>query len=100
MSEGDHNFMEKIKRDSFKIKRESHPVSQQAKDDLKQYNAVKKKILDSMGNEELTIPQIADKIKMSKAETLYYVMSLLKFGLIQVLRIDDMDEFYIYKVMK
>jgi predicted transcriptional regulator len=92
--------MEEKKRETFKIKRETHPVSQQAKDNLKYFNSLKKKILESMGEEELSIPQIAERIEMSRAETLYYVMTLLKFGLIQVLRIDDMDEYYIYRVKK
>jgi len=92
--------MEEKKRETFKIKREAHQVSQQAKDNLKIYNSIKKKILESMGDEELTIPQIADKVKMKKDETLYYVMTLLKFGSIQVLGIDDMDEYYIYKVKR
>ncbi len=92
--------MEEKKGETFKIKRETHPVSQQAKDNLKTFNSVKKKILESLGEEGLTVPQIADKIQLGRAETLYYVMSLLKFGWIQVLGIDDRDEYYIYQVKK
>jgi predicted transcriptional regulator len=92
--------MEEKKRETFKIRRGTHPVSQQAKDNLKHFNSVKKRILDAMGEEEISVPQIAERIGMDRAETLYYVMTLLKFGLIQVLRIDDMDEYYIYKVKR
>jgi hypothetical protein len=92
--------MKEQKRETFKIKRETYPVSQQAKDNLKNFNSIKKKILESMGDEALSIPQISDRIQMSRSETLYYVMSLLKFGQIQVLGIDDKDEFYLYKVKK
>ena len=92
--------MEAKNRETFKIKRESHPVSQQVRDQLKSYNAVKKSILEAIGDDELTVPQIAEKIKMNSADTLYYVMSLLKFNVLQVAGIDDMDEFYFYKIKK
>jgi hypothetical protein len=92
--------MEEKKRETCRIRRERRPATQQAKDNLKAFTAIKKKVLESMGDEELTIPQIAEKIKMSEAETLYYVMTLLKFGSIRALRIDDRDEFYIYQAKK
>lgn len=87
-------------RDTFRIKRETHTVSQKTKENLKNFNIVKKKILDALGDEELTVPQVADKIAMSRSETLYYMMSLLKFNIIQTVGLDDMDEFYIYKIKK
>jgi len=90
--------MEEKKRDTFRIKRETHSISQKVKDQLKTYNAVKKSIIAAMGNEELNIPQIAEKINMNTADTMYYVMSLLKFNIIQTVRLDDKDEFYFYKI--
>jgi len=92
--------MEKKKPDTYKIKRQTYQVPDKLKDELKVFNSIKKKILDAMGEEEITIPQISERIQMSKSETLYYVMSLLKFGMIQVIGIDDMDEYYIYKKKK
>ena len=92
--------MEEKKRDTFKIKRESHVVSPQAKERQKTYNTIKKKIIEAMGDEEMSVPQIAEKINMNKTETLYYVMSLLKFNVIQTVRLDDMDEFYLYKIKR
>jgi len=91
-------IMEEKKRDTFRIKRETHSISQKVKDQLKTYNAVKKSIIAAMGNEELNIPQIAEKINMNTADTMYYVMSLLKFNIIQTVRLDDKDEFYFYKI--
>lgn len=85
------------KKETFRIKRESHQVPQKAKDNLKNFNSVKKRILEAMGDGEYNVPQIAEKINLSHSETLYYMMSLLKFNLIQTVGIDDMDEFYIYK---
>ncbi len=89
--------MEVKKTETFKIKRETHQVSQAAKDNLKSFNSIKKKILEAFGNEELNVPQVASKIAMSKDETNYYVMTLLKFNMLQVVGIDDNDEFYTYK---
>ncbi len=92
--------MEEKKANTYKIKRETNPVSQKAKDNLKHFNALKKSILEAIGEEEVSVKQVAEKIKMSNDETLYYMMSLLKFGFIQVVGIDDMDEYYIYKIKK
>ena len=92
--------MEEKKSNTYKLKRESHQVSQQAKDNLKIYSAMKKKIMEAFGDEELTIPQLAEKTGLSRNETLYYAMSLLKFGILENVRLDDMDEFYLYKIRK
>lgn len=88
------------KRDTIKIKRETYKVTQEAKDKLKAYNSIKKKIIEAMGDDEISVPMIAEKLKMNKSEILYYVMSLLKFGMIEVIGIDDMDEYYLYKIKK
>lgn len=92
--------MGEVKRDTCRIRREANPVSQQAKDNLKRFTAVKKKILESLLTEGFTVPQIAEKIQMDRSETLYYVMTLLKFGWVQVLGVDDKDEYYIYQEKK
>jgi hypothetical protein len=92
--------MEDKKQDTFRIKRETHKVSQQVKDNLKAYNKIKKLVIGAIGDEELNIPQISEKINMSKPDTLYYVMTLLKFGIVQTVGIDDMDEYYFYKLKK
>jgi predicted transcriptional regulator len=92
--------MEEKKSQTFRIKRETFKVSQEVKDKLKTYNSAKKKIIAAMGEEELNIPQISEKIEMSKADTLYYLMTLLKFGMVEVVGMDDMDEYYIYKLKK
>ncbi len=89
--------MELKKTETFKKKRETHEVSQKAKNNLKEYNSIKKKVLEAFGSEELNVPQVAEKIGMSKDETNYYVMTMLKFNMLQVVCMDDNDEFFIYK---
>jgi len=90
--------MEDRTGNTFKIRRETHQVSQRVRDNLKSFNAIKKRIIEAFGNEELTIPQLAEKTGLNREDTTYYTMSLLKFGLIQTVRLDDADEFYFYKI--
>ena len=92
--------MEDKKRETFKIKRETHQVSQEVKDNLKAYNKIKKQIVEAIGEEELTIHQIAEKLSMSKQNTLYNLIFLFKFCIVQTAGIDDMDEYYFYKLKK
>ena len=49
---------------------------------------------------ELTVAQISEKTGMSRPDTLYHVMSLVKFGIVKVGEIDDMDEYFTYKLNK
>ena len=35
---------------------------------------------------------------MVKPEVVYYLMSLLKYGFVETVGLDDMDEYYIYKL--
>lgn len=85
-------------KETYKIKRQNHTVSQKSKEQLKAYNLKKKKIIDNLTGKKLTIPELAKLCGYSEKETLYLVMSLLKFGDIQVSGIDDMDEYYYYKI--
>ncbi len=55
--------MEEKKTNTYKIKRETNPVSQKAKDNLKHFNALKKSILEAIGEEEVSVKQVAEKIK-------------------------------------
>jgi hypothetical protein len=64
----------------------------------KKFNSFKKAIKEALKNEPRTIPQIAADINMPVHETTYYLMAMLKFGDIVVDSIDDMDEYYFYKL--
>jgi len=73
---------------------------EQAKENLKAYNAVKKQMLDALVDGELTVKQMSEKLQMPTADVVYYLMSLVKFGLVKTGEIDDMDEYYTYKLNK
>jgi len=92
--------METIKGNTFKAKRETCQVPQAVKDNLKAYNSIRRKIVEAFGNEEMTIPQLAEKTGISKEDAVYFTMSLLKFGQLETVRLDDMDEYYFYKIRK
>jgi predicted transcriptional regulator len=75
-------------------------VPEQAKENLKEFNRIKRLILDALTEEELTIKQLTVKLNMPSDEVVYYVMSLVKSGFVKTGDIDDMDEYYTYKLNK
>lgn len=85
---------------TVKILRETRKVSDEVKDNLKQFNKDKKSILTMLENGEKTIAQLSKETNMPKEKTMFLVMSLLKFGFISIGSVDDMDEYYTYKLKK
>lgn len=75
-------------------------IPEHAKENLKEFNAIKKRILEALADEDLTVKQLSDKTGMPTHETMYYLMSLVKFGFVKTGEIDDMDEYYTYKLNK
>ena len=72
----------------------------QAKDNLKSFNDVKRKILEALKEEDLTVKQLTEKLEMPSHEVVYYLMSLVKYGIVKTGEVDDMDEYYTYKLNK
>ncbi len=83
---------------TVKILRETHKVSEEVKENLKQFNKDKKQILEALKEGEKTIAQLSKDTGMTKAKTLYIAMSLAKYGFIREGSVDDMDEYYTYKL--
>jgi predicted transcriptional regulator len=92
--------MEIEKGKTFKYLREKRGASDAAKENLKSFNKTRKAILDALQGEELTIEQLAQKISMPRHEVVFYLMTLVKYGMVQPAGIDDMDEYYFYKLNK
>ena len=92
--------METEKGKTFKYMREKREVSQAAKDNLKKFNRIKKTVLEALQENELTIDQLTKILDMPKDEVVFYVMSLVKYGFVQTGTIDDMDEYFSYKLKK
>jgi len=61
---------------------------------------MKRSIRQALEDGPMTIPELADKLGMDKADATYYVMSLRKYGLITAGEQDDMDEYFYYHLKK
>lgn len=85
---------------TINILKETRTVPTHVLEGRKKYVRIRKAILEALKEEGKTIPQIAEATELSSPETTYYLMTLLKFGDVEVEGIDDMDEYYIYKLKK
>ena len=85
---------------TINIIKEIRQVPAHVTEGRKKYVKIRKSILEALKTEGKTIPQIAADTRLPLAETTYYLMTLQKFGEIAVEGIDDMDEYFIYKLKK
>jgi len=83
-----------------KYLREKQGVAEHVKEELKDFNRIKRAITDTLKEEELTIAQLSEKLQMPKHDVMYYLMSLVKYGIVATGEIDDRDEYYSYKLVK
>jgi DNA-binding MarR family transcriptional regulator len=83
-----------------KYLREKQGVSEQAKENLKEFTRIKKRMLDALAEQDMTIAEMSEKLSMSRPDVVYYLMSLVKYGFVKTGDIDDMDEYYTYKLNK
>lgn len=92
--------MEVEKGKTAKFLREKREVSQVVKDNLKEFNKIKKAILEALKQNDLTIAELTLKLNMPKSDVVYYLMSLIKYGFVQTGEVDDMDEYFTYKLKR
>jgi hypothetical protein len=93
--------MEEVEKGkTAKYLRDKIGVSEQAKDNLKEFTRIKKSITDALAEGDMTIDQLTTKLSMPKPDVVYYLMSLVKYGVVKTGDIDDMDEYYTYKLNK
>lgn len=83
--------------DVIKEKRE---VSTELKARVKETGKIHREILGALKEDEKTIPQIAEEINSDPHLVTYHLMSLVKYGKITASEIDEMDEYYYYKLNK
>lgn len=70
------------------------------KEELKQFNRMKRSIRTALEQGPKTIPELAKELDLSAAEVTYYLMSLRKYGMVETGDLDDMDEYYYYQLKK
>ncbi|MDB4583174.1 hypothetical protein N9164_08480 [Draconibacterium sp.] len=92
--------MEIEKGKTAKYLKEKRPVPKVVTEQLKYFTKTKKSILTALKEEDKTIPQLAHELNIPADEVVYQLMSLLKYGLIDTGEIDDMDEYFQYKLKK
>ncbi|MCB8994418.1 MAG: hypothetical protein H6538_02300 [Bacteroidales bacterium] len=92
--------MEIEKGKTFKYLRDKREVPQAVKDNLKQFNKVKKTVLEALKESDLTIDELTHKLDLPKHEVVFYLMSFVKYGFVQTGAVDDMDEYFSYKLKK
>lgn len=85
---------------TINIIKQKREVSDKVKENMKAFNKIKKAILKALEGEPKSIPQIAKEINLSYDVVTYHLMTLQKFGNIEVDELDDMDEYYLYKLKK
>ena len=81
------------------IKQERKP-SEKALEGRKAFNKIRKAIVSALKEGDKTIPQLVEATGLDSATLMYHVMSLRKYGEITETGLDDMDEYYIYKLKK
>ncbi len=82
------------------IIKKTRGVPDSVKENMKAFNKIKRQILKSLETEEKTVPQIAQEIDLPLDVVTYHLMTLQKYGNIEAGEVDDMDEFYFYKLKK
>jgi len=90
--------MEIEKGKTAKFLKEKRPVPKAVTEQLKQFTKTKKNILNALKEGDKTIPQLAEALDMPKNEVVFQLMSLLKYGFVETGEIDDMDEYFYYKI--
>ena len=81
-----------------KYLKEKHPVPREVTEQLKYFTRTKKSILNALKEGDKTIPQLAKELNMPTNEVVFQLMSLLKYGFVETGEIDDMDEYFYYKI--
>ena len=90
--------MEIEKGKTAKYLKEKRPVPAEVTEQLKQFNRIKKSILNALKEGDKTVPQLAEVLSMPADEVLFHLMSLLKYGFVETGEMDDMDEYFYYKI--
>ena len=73
-------------------------VSDEVKAKRKEFNRIKKLILKALAPGPKSIPQLAKEIDLSIDVITFHLMTLRKYGDVETGEIDDMDEYFSYKL--
>jgi len=86
------------KKRTVNVMKEKREVPAGVRDGVKEFNRTKKVIIGALKPEPKTIPEIAEETGLERNDVTYHLMSLMKFGEVEEDRMDDMDEYYYYRL--
>lgn len=92
--------MEVEKGKTVKYRKEQNPADKKVMENLKYFTKMKKRLMDALKEEDKTVPQLAKELELPADEVMYQLMSLMKYGFVETGEIDDMDEYFQYKIKK
>jgi len=84
------------KKLTVKILRETRKPSKEALNRLKEQNKIRKAIMEALKSEPKTIPELASELNIDSSVVMWYVMTMIKYGLIEVG--EEEDDYYKYKL--
>jgi len=87
-----------MERNTAKILKETRPVPKEVTEHLKYFTKMKKQILNALKEGDKTIPELSKELGLPADEVMFHLMSLLKYGMVETGEIDDMDEYFYYKI--
>jgi len=80
------------------IIKQKRTVPEELKARVKEVNKVKRAIKNALKEKPKTIPQLAQETELPQDTITYYLMTMRKFGELETDEIDDMDEYFTYKL--
>lgn len=92
--------MTEKKNRTFAEAKKLHEINEKARNASKQYREIRKTIHKFLEKEPKSIPQISAGLNMPADQITYFLMTCRKYGQIEVVGIDDMDEYYLYGLKK
>jgi len=90
--------MEIEKGKTAKYLKAQRPVPKEVTEQLKQFTKSKKLLLNALKEGSKTVPQLATELNLPKDKVMFQLMTLLKYGFVETGEIDDMDEYFYYKI--
>ena len=88
------------KGQTYKLLRLKREVPESSRELSIRFSRISRKITEALKENELTVEQLSGILGMSKNEILFYLMSMLKYGMVQTGKLDDMDEYFTYKLKR
>ena len=93
--------MAEVKKEkTVNFMKEKRTVPEEVKTRVKEFNKIKRTILKILESGQKTIPQISKETNLLTEVVTENLMTLIKYGKINPVGMDDMDEYYFYELKK